>query len=174
MALYQLGDHRPRLHPSAWVADSAELIGQVELGEDCSVWFKAVLRADNDRIVVGRGSNIQDGSVLHTDAGIELVVGEDVLIGHQCMLHGCTIGDGSLIGIQAVVLNGARIGRNCLVGAGALVTEGQAFEDGSLILGTPARAVRVMSAEQISNMRGGAPRYVALSRRYAQELKRVD
>jgi carbonic anhydrase/acetyltransferase-like protein (isoleucine patch superfamily) len=125
--------------PSAWVADSATVIGRVDLAEGASVWYGAVLRGDNDWHRIGRNSNVQDGSVLHTDLGIELVLGENVTVGHQCMLHGCTIGDGTLVGIQSVVLNRARIGRHCLVGAGSLVTEGKEFPDGSMIMGSPGQ-----------------------------------
>ena len=174
MAIYQLDALVPQVHPSAWVADSAAVIGAVEIGADSSVWYGAVLRGDNARIVIGRGSNVQDGAVLHTDDGIELVLGDDVLVGHQCMLHGCTVGDGSLIGIQAVVLNRARIGRNCLVGAGALVTEGKEFPDNSLIMGAPAKVVREMSPEQIAQMRRGAPHYVQQALRHRQGLRRID
>jgi carbonic anhydrase/acetyltransferase-like protein (isoleucine patch superfamily) len=173
MALYQLDDIAPEVHPTAWVADSAEVIGAVTLGENSSVWFGAVLRGDTDRLTIGRNSNIQDGSVLHADRGQPLVVGDDVTVGHQVMLHGCTIGDGSLIGIQAVVLNGAKIGRNCLVGAGALVTEGKEFPDGSLIMGSPAKAVRTMTPEQIAGMHRGTGHYVDNARRFARGLKKI-
>ena len=141
MAIYQLDDDIPRIAETAWVADSAQVIGRVALEEGASVWFGAILRGDNEWISIGRGSNVQDGSVLHTDMGCPLTIGADVTIGHQVVLHGCTIGDGSLVGIQAVVLNNAKIGKNCLVGAGALVTEGKEFPDGSLIMGSPARVV---------------------------------
>ena len=174
MAIYQLDDDIPRIADTAWVADSAQVIGRVELQEGASVWFGAVLRGDNEWITVGRGSNVQDGSVLHTDMGCPLVIGADVTIGHQVMLHGCTIGDGSLIGIQAVVLNNARIGKNCLVAAGALVTEGKEFPDGSLILGSPARVVRQLSEEQIARMHLAASHYIDNARRYATQLKRID
>ncbi|MEO7160456.1 MAG: gamma carbonic anhydrase family protein, partial [Polaromonas sp.] len=130
MAIYQLDELHPVIHHSAWVADSAQVVGHVLLAQDCSVWFGVVARGDTAAITVGKGSNIQDNSVLHADQGMPLVIGENVTVGHQVMLHGCTIGDGSLIGIQAVVLNGAKIGKNCLVGAGALVTEGKEFPDG--------------------------------------------
>ncbi len=174
MAIYQLGDDAPRLAAGAWVADSAQVIGKVALGEDASVWFGAVLRGDNEWISIGARSNVQEGSVLHTDMGFPLTLGDDVTIGHQVMLHGCSIGDGALIGIQAVVLNGARIGRNCLVGAGSVVTEGKEFPDGSLIIGSPAKAVRTLSDEQIAKVRAGAAHYVANARRFAQQLKRID
>ena len=152
MAIYQLDDDIPRIADTAWVADSAQVIGRVELHEGASVWFGAVLRGDNEWITVGRGSNVQDGTVMHTDMGYPLTIGEHVTIGHQAMLHGCTIGDGSLIGIQAVVLNNAKIGRNCLVGAGALVTEGKEFPDGSLIMGAPAKVVGQLTPEGGTNL----------------------
>jgi carbonic anhydrase/acetyltransferase-like protein (isoleucine patch superfamily) len=173
MAIYQLGEHSPRIAASAWVADSADVIGRVELADDASVWFGSVLRGDTDWLRIGRGSNVQDGSVLHTDAGIELVIGEGVTIGHQCMLHGCTVGDGSLIGIQSVILNGARIGRNSVVGAGSLVTEGKAFPDGAMIMGSPAKVVRMLTPEQIAGFARGAGHYVERSREYQSDLKRI-
>src|SRR5438445_7625875 len=139
MAIYELDGLAPQLGEGAWVADSAQVIGDVQLAEGASVWFGAILRGDNERLTIGKGSNVQDGTVLHADPGFPLTFGENVTVGHQVMLHGCTIGDGTLIGIQAVVLNGAKIGRNCIVGAGALVTEGKEFPDGSMILGAPAK-----------------------------------
>jgi carbonic anhydrase/acetyltransferase-like protein (isoleucine patch superfamily) len=145
----------------------------VSLGDDASVWFGVVIRGDTERIAIGRGSNIQDNSVVHADAGFPVSVGEGVTVGHQAMLHGCTIGDHSLIGIQAVVLNGAKIGRHCLVGAGALVTEGQSFPDGSLILGTPARVVRQLSPEQMQGLEKSAAHYVENARRYRAGLKEI-
>jgi carbonic anhydrase/acetyltransferase-like protein (isoleucine patch superfamily) len=173
MAIYQLGEHSPNIAASAWVADSAQVIGEVTLAEDSSVWFGAVLRGDTERLHIGRGSNVQDGSVLHADHGYPLVLGENVTVGHQAMLHGCTVGDGSLIGIQAVVLNGARIGKNCLVGAGALVTEGKEFPDGSLIVGTPARVVGQLTAEQIEGLQRGAAHYIHNAQRYRAGLKKI-
>lgn len=174
MAVYALDGVIPERADSAWVADSATVVGRVQLGADSSVWYGAVLRGDNDPIVIGRGSNVQDGSVLHTDIGQPLTVGEDVTIGHQVTLHGCTIGDGSLIGLQAVVLNGARIGRGCLVAAGAVVTEGKSFPDGVLIMGAPAKVVRELSAEQIERVRRGAQHYVEQARRHRAGLQRID
>jgi carbonic anhydrase/acetyltransferase-like protein (isoleucine patch superfamily) len=174
MAIYQLDEHRPQVPESAWVADSAEVIGCVTLGADVSVWFQAVLRGDSDTLTIGAGSNIQDGSVLHADHGFPLVIGERVTVGHQVMLHGCTIGDESLIGIGAVVLNGARIGRHCIVGAGALVTEGKDFPDGSLIVGSPAKVVRELTPEQIAGLKASARHYVANGQRYARGLTRLD
>jgi carbonic anhydrase/acetyltransferase-like protein (isoleucine patch superfamily) len=172
MAVYQLGDLSPDIAASAWVADSARVIGNVSLGDDASVWFGVVIRGDTERIAIGRGSNIQDNSVVHADAGFPVSVGENVTVGHQAMLHGCTIGDHSLVGIQAVVLNGAKIGSHCLVGAGALVTEGQSFPDGSLILGTPARVVRQLSPEQMQGLEKSAAHYVENARRYQAQLKK--
>lgn len=174
MALYALDEDTPRIDASAWVADSAQVMGRVALAADASVWFGAILRGDNEWITVGRGSNIQDGSVLHTDMGSPLTIGEDVTVGHQVMLHGCTIGDGSLIGIQAVILNGAKIGRHCLVGAGALVTEGKEFPDGSVIMGSPAKVVKPVSPEQLERMRHGAQRYVEKARQFRHGLKRIE
>ena len=171
MAIYQLGEHAPRLGPGAWVAPTATLIGRVELGAESSVWWGSVIRADNDPIVIGARCNIQDGAVLHTDAGVPMRLGVGVSVGHQAMLHGCIVGDGALIGIQAVVLNGARIGRNCLVGAGALITEGKEFPDGALIVGSPAKVVRMLTPEQIEGIRSNERGYVANALRYAAGLK---
>ena len=173
MAIYQLDDQTPRIAETAWVADSAQVIGNVDLAEGASVWFGAILRGDGEPLRIGRGSNVQDGSVIHADPGFPTTLGENVTIGHQVMLHGCTIGDGSLIGIQAVVLNGAKIGKNCLVGAGALVTEGKEFPDGSMIIGSPAKVVRELTPEQIAGMQRTAPHYVANARRFKAGLKRV-
>jgi len=173
MALYQLDTLSPTVHESAWVADNAQVMGNVHLAEDSSVWFGVVIRGDTETISVGRGSNIQDNSVLHADMGLPLTIGQDVTVGHQVMLHGCTIGDGSLIGIQAVVLNGAKIGKNCLVGAGSLVTEGKEFPDGSMILGSPAKAVRQLSPEQIQGLKMSAKHYVDNARRYKTGLKKI-
>ena len=174
MAIYRLGDDVPRLAPGAWVAETAQLIGRVALGADASVWFGAVLRGDNEWITLGARSNVQDGSVLHTDMGSPLTLGDDVTVGHQAMLHGCTVGDGSLVGIQAVVLNGARIGKRCLVGAGALVTEAKEFPDGSLIVGSPARLLRPLTDQELARMARGATHYVDNARRYATTLARVS
>ncbi|MGI4849828.1 MAG: gamma carbonic anhydrase family protein [Janthinobacterium lividum] len=174
MAIYRLGELTPDIDPTAWVADSASVIGKVRLGADSSVWFGVTLRGDNEWITIGAGSNVQENAVLHTDPGQPLTIGANVTVGHQAMLHGCSIGDGSLIGIQAVILNGARIGRNCLVGAGALVTEGKEFPDNALIVGSPARVLRIMDAEQIAAMQKGAPSYVARAKLFSNELKRID
>jgi len=174
MAIYQLDEHAPQLAAGAWVADSAQVMGNVLLGENASVWFGCVLRGDTEPLRIGRDSNIQDGSVLHADLGFPVTIGDNVSVGHQVMLHGCTVGDGSLIGIQSVILNGAKIGKNCLVGAGSLVTEGKEFPDGSLIIGTPARAIRQLSPEQIEGMKQIAAHYVENARRFAGGLKRLD
>jgi carbonic anhydrase/acetyltransferase-like protein (isoleucine patch superfamily) len=173
MAIYQLDEHVPDVHPTAWVADSAEVIGRVTLGEQASVWYGTVVRGDTDHITIGARTNVQDNTVLHTDEGVQLVIGADVTIGHQCMLHGCTIGDGSLIGIGAIVLNGARIGKGCLVGAGSLVTEGKEFPDYSMIVGSPARVLRTLTPEQAERMAHGAAHYVGNARRHASQLKRI-
>jgi len=173
MALYQLEEHPPQLAEGAWVADSAQVMGKVVLAEDASVWFGAILRGDNETLRVGRGSNVQDGAVMHSDPGYPLTLGENVTVGHQAMLHGCTIGDGSLIGIQAVVLNGAKIGKHCLVGAGALVTEGKEFPDGSLIVGSPAKVVRQLTPEQMEGLKRSAEHYVENARRYKNGLRKL-
>jgi carbonic anhydrase/acetyltransferase-like protein (isoleucine patch superfamily) len=173
MAIYELDGRRPEVAESAWVADSAQVMGDVALGEGVSVWFGAIARGDSDRIVVGAGSNIQDGCVLHADDGLPLVIGERVTVGHQVMLHGCTIGDESLIGIGATVLNRARIGKHCLVGAGSLVTEGKEFPDGSMIMGSPARVVRQLTPEQIEGLRKSAQHYMDNAQWYRKGLKKI-
>jgi carbonic anhydrase/acetyltransferase-like protein (isoleucine patch superfamily) len=173
MALYELDGMAPQVAASAWVADNAQVIGNVVLSEDSSVWFGVTLRGDTETITVGRGSNIQDGSVLHADVGFPMTVGENVTVGHQVMLHGCTIGEGSLIGIGAVVLNGVKIGKHCLVGAGSLVTEGKEFPDGSMILGSPARAVKSLTPEQIEGLRRSAKHYTDNAARYRKTLKKI-
>jgi carbonic anhydrase/acetyltransferase-like protein (isoleucine patch superfamily) len=173
MALYQIGAHAPRVHETAWIADSAEVIGRVELGEGASVWCGVVIRGDVESITIGRNSNVQDNAVLHADTGKPLTIGDNVTVGHQVMLHGCTIGDGSLIGIQAIVLNGATIGRNCIVGAGSVVTEGKTFPDGTLIVGAPARAIREVTPEQIALVQAGAAHYVDNARRFRAHLRKI-
>jgi carbonic anhydrase/acetyltransferase-like protein (isoleucine patch superfamily) len=173
MAIYELDGAAPQLAASAWVADNAQVMGDVVLGEDSSVWFGVTVRGDTDTIRIGRGSNIQDGSVLHADMGLPLTIGAHVTVGHQVMLHGCTIGDESLIGIGAIVLNGAKIGKNCLVGAGALVTEGKEFPDGSMIIGSPAKVVRQLTPEQIEGLRQSAKHYIANAQRFRQGLKKI-
>jgi carbonic anhydrase/acetyltransferase-like protein (isoleucine patch superfamily) len=157
-----------------WIAPTAVVIGRVRLGADASVWWGAVLRGDNEPIIVGRGSNIQDVCVCHTDPGTPLVIGANVTIGHMAMLHGCTIGDGSLVGIGAVVLNGARIGRNCLVAAKALIGENKEIPDNSLVVGMPGKVVGEVRPEQMERMRRGAEKYVANWRRYRSGLATTD
>lgn len=174
MAVYELDGMVPQVDSTAWVADSAEVMGRVNIGPEASVWFGCVLRGDTESMTIGAGSNIQDLSVLHADFGLPLTIGKHVTVGHKVMLHGCTIGDESLIGIGAVVLNGAKIGRNCLVGAGALVTEGKEFPDGSMIMGAPARVVRQLTPEQIEGLRQSAQHYIDNARRFRATLKRVD
>ena len=173
MAIYELDGVAPEIDESAWVADSAEVMGRVKLGKDASVWFGTVIRGDTEDISIGEGSNIQDASVLHADMGKPLTVGCNVTVGHQVMLHGCTIGDGSLIGIGSVVLNGAKIGKGCLVGAGSLVTEGKEFPDGSMIIGSPAKAVRQLSPEQMEGLLQSARNYVLNARRFKNGLRKL-
>jgi carbonic anhydrase/acetyltransferase-like protein (isoleucine patch superfamily) len=172
MPIYALDGLRPTL-PAAgryWIAPNASVIGNVALAEDCGIWFGATLRGDNERISLGARSNIQEGCTLHTDIGFPLDIGEDCTIGHNAILHGCTIGAGSLIGMGAIVLNGARIGRGCLVGAGALVTEGKVFPDHCLIVGSPAKPTRTLSEDDIAQLKFSAAHYVENWRRFAKRL----
>jgi carbonic anhydrase/acetyltransferase-like protein (isoleucine patch superfamily) len=164
--IYQLDDQVPRLGARVYVAPNATVIGDVELGDDVSIWFGAVLRGDVERLTIGQGSNVQDNSVLHSDPGCPLVLGARVTVGHMVVLHGCHVGDGTLVGMGAGILNKARIGRNCLVGANALVTEGKEFADGMLILGAPARAVRPLTPAELAGLAGSAERYIARGQRY--------
>ncbi len=173
MAIYELDGVAPSISAGAWVADSADVMGAVELGEDASVWFGAVVRGDTAHIKIGRHSNVQDGAVLHADEGVPLVIGDDVTIGHQVMLHGCTIGDGSLIGIQSVILNRAKIGKGCIVGAGSLVTEGKEFPDYSMILGSPAKVVRQLDEATVAKLALSAKHYVLNAQRFAKGLKKI-
>lgn len=173
MAIYELDGVAPRLDKGAWVADSAQVIGDVHLAENASVWFGAILRGDSDHLYVGKNSNVQDGSVLHADPGCPLSLGENVTVGHQVMLHGCTVGDGSLIGIQSVILNRAKIGKNSIVGAGSVVTEGKEFPDNALILGAPAKVVKILDEESAARFKASAEHYVANSQRFAKGLKRI-
>ena len=173
MAILELDGIAPQLAAGAWVAQSAEVIGRVEIHANASVWPKVVVRGDNDLIQIGEGSNVQDASILHTDLGYPLIIGKHVTVGHQVMLHGCQIGDGSLIGIGAVILNGAQIGKNCLVGAASLVTEGKEFPDGAMILGSPAKVVKMLTPDQISGMKEIADRYVQNAQRYQKTLKQI-
>ncbi|HEY4663740.1 MAG TPA: gamma carbonic anhydrase family protein [Comamonas sp.] len=173
MAVYELDGVAPQIADSAWVADSAQVMGEVSVAADASIWFGTVVRGDTSTITIGEGSNVQDASVLHADLGMPLVIGRHVTVGHQVMLHGCTIGDETLIGIGAIVLNGAKIGKNCLVGAGALVTEGKEFPDGTMILGSPARAVKQLSAEQMQSLRTSAQHYIDNARRFRAGLRKL-
>jgi carbonic anhydrase/acetyltransferase-like protein (isoleucine patch superfamily) len=172
--LLQLEDRRVRAEGDCWIAETAVVLGSVLLKRDASVWFNAVIRGDNELITVGEGSNIQDGSVLHTDPGCPIVIGRNVTVGHKVMLHGCEIGDNSLIGINAVVLNRVKIGRNCLIGANALITEGKEIPDNSMVLGAPGKVVRELSAEEIEGLRLSAAHYVENARRFRRGLAPQD
>ena len=171
MAIYTLGGQTPVCATDTWVADNATLVGSVRLAAGVSVWFGAVIRADNDLISIGERCNIQDNAVLHTDAGFPLTLGREVTVGHQAMLHGCSVGDGSLIGIGAIVLNQAVIGSGCLVGAGAFIGEGKQFPDHSLIIGSPAKVVRQLSEEEVAGLRASAEGYFQKWQIYRQELR---
>lgn len=169
--IYNLGDRKVEIRTDDYfIADNATVIGSVVLEQNASIWFNAVLRGVNDVITVGENSNVQDGSVLHTDGGFPLTIGKNVTIGHKVMLHGCVIGDNSLIGINAVVLNGAKIGKNCLIGANALIPEGKVIPDGSLVMGSPGKVVREMTADQIKGLELSALHYVENFKRYKKEL----
>ena len=174
MPIYRFDIHAPVIHPQTFVSQEANVIGNVTLRQGVSVWPQAVLRGDNAPLVIGQHSNVQEGAVLHADPGFELTVGTGVTIGHQAMLHGCTIGDGSLIGIQAVVLNGAVIGKNCLVGAGAIVTEGKVFPDNSLIIGAPAKVLRELTPDAIASMHANAAEYVIKGQTFQDKLVRIS
>ena len=173
MAIYQLGDRKPVIPASCYVAPEATVIGAVTLGERVTIMPGAVLRGDNEPIVIGDDSNVQDNAVLHTDPGCPLIIGKGVTIGHQVMLHGCTIGDGALIGVAAIVLNSAVIGKDCLVGAGAVVTEGKRFPDRSVVFGSPAKAAREVNDDNIARMRFSAESYVLRGRQYRANFKRI-
>ncbi len=170
MAVYRLGDVEPQVPSAGWIAPDAQVIGNVRMGEDASIWFGAVVRGDNEPIVIGARSNIQDASVLHSDPGSPLTIGEGVTVGHKVVLHGCTIGDNSLIGIGSVILNRAVIGRDSIVGAGSLVPEGKVYPDGVLVLGSPARVVRELTPEQIERLQASAEHYVGNAQRFARQL----
>ena len=170
MALYEIDGVRPQLAEGAWAAPSADLIGDVRLGPRASIWFGAVVRADNTPIIFGEDSNFQDGAIGHSDPGAPLTIGARVTVGHQAILHGCTIEDEALVGMGARILNGAVIGPQCIVGAGALITEGKVFEPRSLIVGSPARAIRTLSEEQVAMLRISAAHYVEKAARYARHL----
>ena len=171
--LYKLGKDQPIIDGDFFVAENATVLGKVKLCKDSSVWFGATLRGDTELITIGERSNVQDGSVLHTDIGFPLVIGKDVTIGHKVMLHGCTIGDGSLIGINAVVLNGAKIGKGCLIGANALVTEGMEIPDGSLVMGSPGKVKGELNEDQKMGLLMSAHHYVENSRRFINELEKL-
>lgn len=174
MPIYRLAERVPQIDASAYVFDSATVIGTVVLGARVSIWPYATLRGDNEPIVIGDDSNVQECAVLHTDPGVPLTVGRSVTIGHQAMLHGCSIGDGSLVGIQAVILNGAVIGRDCLIGAGALVTEGKHFPDGSLVVGSPAKVVRQLQPVDIERMHANTAGYVQRAIAYRAQLQQLS
>jgi len=173
MPLYQFAGQRPHLGDRTWIAPSAELIGDARLGDEASVWFGAVIRADNTPILVGDRTNIQEGAMLHSDPGAPLTIGADVTVGHHAVLHGCTIGARVLVGMGAIVLNRAIIGEDCIIGAGALVTEGKSFEPRSLIIGSPARAVRTLDNHAIAMLKVSAAHYVAKAASYRDGLTRV-
>ncbi|OZY41951.1 gamma carbonic anhydrase family protein [Pseudomonas fragi] len=168
---YSLGDSLVETHPDSWTAPTATLIGKVRLEEGASVWFNAVLRGDNELILIGKHSNVQDGAVMHTDMGYPLTLGTGVTIGHNAMLHGCTVGDYSLIGINAVILNGAKIGKHCIIGANSLIGEGKEIPDGSLVMGSPGKVVRDLTDEQKKLLEASAAHYVKNGQRYARDLK---
>lgn len=172
---YRLGDCRVESHPESWVAPNATVIGKVRLEAGSSIWFNAVLRGDtNELIHIGENSNVQDGSVLHTDSGFPLTLGKGVTVGHKVMMHGCTVGDYSLIGINAVVLNGAKIGKYCIVGANSLIPEGKEIPDGSLVMGSPGKVVRQISEQQMKILEASAAHYAHNAKRYATELFEQD
>ena len=169
--IYKLGEHEVQITgEDFYVAESASVIGKVRLANDSSVWFGAVLRGDNESITVGENTNIQECAVIHTDPGFPCILGSNVTIGHQAMLHGCQVGDNSLIGINAVVLNGAKIGRNCLIGANALVTENQEIPDGSLVIGSPAKPIKQLTTAQIQKLKESAEHYVTRFKRFKRDL----
>lgn len=168
---YSLGDSLVETHPDSWTAPTATLIGKVRLEEGASVWFNAVLRGDNELILIGKHSNVQDGAVMHTDMGYPLTLGTGVTIGHNAMLHGCTVGDYSLVGINAVILNGAKIGKHCIIGANSLIGEGKEIPDGSLVMGSPGKVVRDLTDEQKKLLEASAAHYVKNGQRYARDLK---
>jgi len=171
---YRLGQSSVDVHPESWVAPNATLVGKVKLEQGASVWFGAVLRGDNELIHIGEQSNVQDGTVMHTDMGSPLTVGKGVTIGHNAMLHGCTVGDYSLIGINAVVLNGAKIGKYCIIGANTLIGEGKEIPDGSLVVGSPGKVVRELSEAQKNMLEASAAHYVHNAQRYARDLAEQD
>lgn len=173
MAVFALNEHVPELGKDAWIAASAQVVGKVVLGAQVSVWFNAVLRGDNEPITVGARTNIQDGAVLHNDEGVPLTIGEDVSVGHMAMLHGCTVGNGSLIGMHATILNRAVIGKHCLIGAKTLIPEGKVIPDRSLVVGTPGRIIRELTNEEVARLATGAAHYVENAERFRKGLRQV-
>jgi carbonic anhydrase/acetyltransferase-like protein (isoleucine patch superfamily) len=173
MAIYQLGEHAPNIAASAYITDTATVVGRVTIKENASLWFQVTVRGDNEDITIGENCNLQEGVVLHADPGFPLTLEDNVSVGHQAMIHGCTVGAGSLVGIQAIILNGAKIGKNCLVGAGALVTEGKEFPDNSLIIGAPAKAMRTLSETEVANLHRIAASYAQRGRDFKNTLKRI-
>ncbi|MBK7847298.1 MAG: gamma carbonic anhydrase family protein [Zoogloea sp.] len=173
MPIYRLGERAPEMQEGVWIADNATVIGDVRLGKNVNVWFGAILRGDNDPITIGENTNVQDGSVLHTDGGVPLDIGANVTIGHKAMLHGCTVGEGSLIGINAVVLNRAVIGKNCLIGANSLIPEGKVIPERSLVCGSPGRIIRELTDHEISRLKASADGYVENALRYQEDLVKL-
>lgn len=171
---YRLGDSRVEAHPQSWVAPNAMLVGKIRLDAGANIWFGAVLRGDNELIHVGENSNVQDGSVMHTDMGYPLTLGTGVTVGHNAMLHGCIVGDYSLVGINAVILNGAKIGKYCIIGANTLIAEGKEIPDGSLVVGSPGKVVRELTEQQKKMLEASAAHYVHNAQRYARELVEQD
>lgn len=173
MPVYRLGAKVPQLGPGVWIAPNATVIGDVRLAAKVSIWWNAVLRGDNDPITIGENSNIQDGSILHTDEGVPLNIGRDVTVGHLVMLHGCTVGDGTLVGIKSVILNGAVIGKHSLIGANTLIPEGKVIPDRSLVMGSPGKVVRELTDEQLARIAHGTAHYVDNAERYRQLLEEI-
>lgn len=167
---YRLGDSRVEAHPQSWVAPNATLVGKIRLDAGANIWFGAILRGDNELIHIGENSNVQDGSVMHTDMGYPLTLGTGVTVGHNAMLHGCSVGDFSLVGINAVVLNGAKIGKYCIIGANTLIAEGKEIPDGSLVVGSPGKVVRELTEQQKKMLEASAAHYVHNAQRYARDL----
>ena len=173
MSIYHLGEMRPDIHETAWIADDANVIGNVELKEGSSVWFCTTIRGDNEIVVVGKGTNIQENTVMHTDIGFPLTIGENCTIGHKVMLHGCKIGNNTLIGMGAVILNGVKIGDNCLIGAGTLITENKVIPDGSLVMGMPGKIVRQLDDAAIARLTQSALHYQENAARFCKKLVKV-
>lgn len=173
MSVYALGAHTPNIHPHSWIAPNAAVIGQVHLERNVSIWWNCTLRGDTDLLHVGENTNIQDGSVLHTDPGLQLIIGRDVTIGHRVILHGCTVGDGCLIGMGATLLNRSVIGKHCLIGANALIPEGKVIPERSLVVGAPGRIVRQLTDEELQKMARGTFHYVDNWQRYKEELREL-